>query len=251
MCTFHDLFVLTGDYSDAEFRARFAKQAREAATCADLILCVSTYTAVQVRELLHVDAGRLRVVPHGVHAHAAAPLRSREKMVLHVGALQARKNILRLIEAFELALPGHRLALAGSDGYRAGEIHARIAKSPSRDRIDVLGYVDQRKLDDLYARAGLLAFPSLDEGFGIPVLEAMQRGLPVLTSNCSALREAAGDAALLVNPLDVGEIAAGMRELATDEALRSALVARGLSRAAEFSWDRAVERTWKIYEELL
>jgi glycosyltransferase involved in cell wall biosynthesis len=252
VCTFHDLFVLTGDYSTVEFRQRFAAQAREAAERSDLIVCVSEHTANQVRDLLHIDSSRVRVVPHGVHSPEAIPSdAARERMILHVGALQARKNIIRLLEAFERVLPGYRLTLAGSDGYGSDAIHARIAASPRRREIDVLGYVDNHRLRELYSRASILAFPSLDEGFGIPVLEGMAWAVPVLTSSCSGLPEAAGDAAILVNPREVDEIAAGMQRLAEDAVFRAVLIRRGLERASRFTWRNAVERTWEIYSELI
>jgi glycosyltransferase involved in cell wall biosynthesis len=205
-----------------------------------------------VRDLLNIEASRLRVVPHGVHSpEQIPPEAARERMILHVGALQARKNIIRLVEAFERVLPDYRLTLAGSDGYGADAIHARIHASPRRSEIDVLGYVDNRKLRELYSRAAILAFPSLDEGFGIPILEAMAWAVPVLTSNSSALPEAAGDTAILVNPRDPDQIAAGLERLGQDTGLRAALVRRGLERARKFTWRNAVERTWEIYRELI
>jgi glycosyltransferase involved in cell wall biosynthesis len=250
ICTFHDLFVLTGEYSDREFREKFAAQARDAARRSDLIICVSEYTAGHVRDLLGVSRDRLRVVPHGVHLPARRSDVKRERFVLHVGAVQTRKNIVRLVQAFEQTLPDYRLVLAGSHGYGADAILARIEASPRRRDIDILGYVDSATLQYLYRRAAVLAYPSLDEGFGIPVLEAMAHELPVLTSNGSALREAAGDAALLVNPTSVPEIASGLNALASDPGLRARLTELGYRRACQFSWKRAVEMTWEAYESL-
>jgi glycosyltransferase involved in cell wall biosynthesis len=127
----------------------------------------------------------------------------------------------------------------------------RIAASPARDRIRVLGYVPRADLDRLYRAATALAFPSLDEGFGIPVLEAMSAGLPVVTSNRSALPEVAGDAALLVDPADAGALAAALRRAVDNTALREELIRRGRARAAEFTWAGAAQRTLAIYRSLL
>ncbi len=253
VCTFHDLFVLTGDYSSGEFRRRFAAQAREAAQRADLIITVSEFTARQVEATLGVERARLRVIPHGVHKPDTAPppVSVREKMVLHVGALQRRKNIVRLVEAFGQLGPEWRLVLAGSLGFEAEEILRCIEASPSRPRIRVLGYAADQQLKELYRRAAIFAFPSLDEGFGMPVLEAMAAGVPVLTSNRAALPEVAGEAALLVDPTDVTALAAGLHRLTLYDDLREVLVARGLKRVAAFTWDAAVAKTWAVYRELL
>ncbi len=253
--TFHDLFVLSGDYSSPEFRERFAKQARQAAERADLIVAVSRFTADQVRDLLNVPESRLRVVPHGTRAPATTPPGddARENLILHVGAIQKRKNLIRLIDAFEASSPVHwRLVLAGApSGWQSEETLARIKSSPACARIEVTGYVSDGALEDFYRRARIFAFPSLDEGFGIPVIEAMARGLPVLTSNRSALPEAAGGAALLVDPLDSDSIAQGLAQLIADVGMRDELRSKGLAHAASMTWNRTVGQTWDVYRELL
>jgi glycosyltransferase involved in cell wall biosynthesis len=248
--TFHDLFVLTGDYSTPEFRARFARQARDAAERSDLIVTVSAFTASQVERLLGVERSRLRVIHHGVQVRVTGQGR-REKIILHVGAIQRRKNVARLVEAFERLPPGWRLVLAGSAGYGAEQILARVQASPRRADIETPGYVSPAALADLYARASVFAFPSLDEGFGMPVLDAMASGVPVVTSNRSALPEVAGDAALLVDPSDTDSIAGALSRLAEDGSLRRELRERGFERAARFTWQAAVEKTWAVYQELL
>jgi len=182
IATFHDLFVMTGEYSTPEFRTRFAAQARDAARRADAVIAVSRFTAGQVVSLLGVDPAKVHVVHHGIRQFArqsSAPT-SREKVILNVGAIQKRKNIARLVEAFETLAPEWCLVLAGSHGYGAEEILARIEKSPARDRIRVTGYVSAPDLAGWYARAAVFAFPSLDEGFGMPVLEAMAAGVTVV-----------------------------------------------------------------------
>jgi len=253
--TFHDLFVLTGEYSSPEFRARFAGQARDAAARADLIIAVSEFTARQVRELLGVEGSRIRVIHHGVRTLAsredrAAPA-EREKIILHVGAIQTRKNLARLVRAFEAVPEGWRLILAGSKGFGAEQVLATIAQSPRRQSILISGYLSLDDLATLYRRVSVFAFPSLDEGFGMPVLEAMAHGVPVLASNRSALPEVAGDAALLVDPTDTAAIQEGLLELTTEEARRQDLARRGQQRAAMFTWPKAAQRTWQVYEELL
>jgi glycosyltransferase involved in cell wall biosynthesis len=248
--TFHDLFVLTSEYSTPDFRERFGGQARLAAERSDLIIAVSEFTAGQVRDVLNVEPGRIRVIPHGTRPPAAALSRSRERLILFVGAIQQRKNVARLVEAFEKAAAGWKLVLAGSHGYGAESILSRIEQSPRRADIELPGYVSNQELDELYSRASIFAFPSLDEGFGMPVLDAMMRGVPVLTSNRSALPEVSGDAARLVNPLDTDAIAEGLRALIDDETLRMNLVRKGLEHASQFTWEKAVERTWQVYSEL-
>lgn len=252
ICTFHDLFVLTGEYSSAEFRKRFAGQAQRAAGRADRIIAVSQFTADQVRDLLAVEPQRIRVIRHGVRApENVRPAALREKVILFVGALQRRKNIARLIRAFAAAEPGWKLVLAGGSGYGAAEELAAIDQHPRRRDIECLGYVTEGRREQLYASAGVFAFPSLDEGFGIPVLEAMAHGVPVLTSNRSALPEVSGSAALLVDPEQEDEIAEALQLLTRDAALRARLGEQGLKRSADFRWETAVAQTWDVYRELV
>lgn len=252
VATFHDLFVLTGDYSTGDFRTRFADQARSAAGNCDLIIAVSQFTAEQVRNLLQVDGARIRVIPHGVDPPRHIPPPKREPLVLCVGAIQKRKNIARLIQAFNGMPQGWRLILAGAvNGYGAESELRALENSPRKDSIHVTGYVDANELESLYARASIFAFPSLDEGFGMPVLEAMSHGVPVITSRRSALPEVAGNAALLVDPEDTEELAAALTRLAGNPDQRSELGNLGRARAAEFSWSSAAARTWAVYRELI
>jgi glycosyltransferase involved in cell wall biosynthesis len=200
--------------------------------------------------LLSAPAGKIRVVRHGVRA-LDYPRLQRERIVFSAGAVQKRKNIARLVGAFESLDNSWTLALAGSLGFGGEEIGSRIEASPARSRIKLLGYVSPEELATWYARASIFAFPSLDEGFGMPVLEAMAAGAAVLTSDRSALPEVAGDAALLVDPTDAEAMAHALGRLAGDEDLRNTLAARGLARAHTFTWDKAVRETWNIYRELL
>jgi glycosyltransferase involved in cell wall biosynthesis len=249
--TFHDLFVITSEYSTPEFRSRFTEQARQAAQRSDLIVAVSRFTGGQVEEFLGVEPARIRVIPHGVHVPPTSVPSARQDLVLFVGAIQRRKNVRGLVHAFERMPASWRLALAGAtDGFGAAEELQAIESSPRKSDIDVLGYVTQAELETLYRRARIFAFPSLDEGFGMPVLDAMAYSVPVITSRRSALPEVAGDAALLVNPDDPEEITAALVRLASDEALREDLARRGRERALQFSWESAIAKTWEVYREL-
>ena len=250
--TFHDLFVITGEYSSREFRERFTKQARRAAQNSDLIIAVSRFTAEQVSSLLGFDRSRIRVVPHGVFPPSPNRKRRREKVIMFLGALQVRKNLTRLVEAFE-SVPGDwGLILAGaSNGYEAGPILERIKSSKCRDRIQIIGYVWPGELDTLYSRASIFAFPSLDEGFGIPVLEAMAHGVPVVASDRPSLAEIAGEAALLVDPCRTEALALALQRLTHDPDLREDYSERGRERAKLYPWQRSVHETYAVYRELL
>lgn len=258
--TFHDLFVMTSEYSTPDYRARFSTLAQHAAERSDRIAAVSAFTAGQTADLLGFPRERIVVVPHGVDPPPQFPDNElkdfrhehglQRPFLLNVGALQERKNIIRLVEAFE-RLPGELLlVLAGSTGYGGERIAARIAASPAGERIRQLGYVDDDAKAKLYRTAHALAFPSLDEGFGIPILEAMSASLPVLTSNCSAMPEVAGDAAVLVDPHNSAAIAEGLERIVEDEDLRQSLREKGLARAAEFTWPQAAEKMLALYREL-
>jgi len=253
VATFHDLFVMTGEYSTAEFRARFTAQARDAAARADAVIAVSEFTRGQVISLLGVDAARVHVVHHGTRKLGAPgdAFGPREKVILNVGAIQKRKNIACLVQAFEGLPEPWQLVLAGSYGYGAEEILASIQASPARERIRVTGYVSAEELAAWYARAAIFAFPSLDEGFGMPVLEAMAAGVPVVAANRSALPEVVGDAALLVDPNDVEGLRQALLDLSINVDLCRELTRRGTARAQMFTWEKAVRETWAVYRTLL
>ncbi len=248
VATFHDLFVMTAEYSEPAFRERFTRFARDAAERADAVIAVSRFTGDQVEALLGVERARIHVIPHGVDS---APRSARsERLVLHVGAIQKRKNLVHLVEAFEGMPAGWRLALVGGNGYGAEEVHQRIASSPRKADILTPGFVRPETLEAWYQRAAIFAFPSWDEGFGLPVLEAMARGIPVVTAAASATQEVAGDAAVLVDPSRPEELAEALRGIAKDPGSQQESVERGLVRASAFSWDRAVSATRAVYRSL-
>jgi len=178
-----------------------------------------------------------------------------ERFILFLGAMEPRKNLLRLIEAFADIDPALRretvLVVAGAQGWLNDSVHERVRKLGLDQSVRLAGYIEQEDLAALYCLATVFAYPSLWEGFGLPVLEAMACGTPVLTSNVSSLPEVAGDAALLVPPTDVAAIAGGLTRLLGDAALRADLAARGLRRVAEFSWERCARETLAVYTSVV
>ena len=171
--------------------------------------------------------------------------------ILSVGSLEPGKNRARLIRALHaLRRDGLRqqLVVIGQPAWRFEEDFALVEELGMTDAVRFLGYVADDELPAFYAGATVFAFPSLYEGFGLPVIEAMACGAPVLTSSTGATAEVAGDAALLVNPHSVDQICDGLRRLIADAGLRDDLHSRGIARAAEFSWTRAAEETHEVYD---
>ena len=222
---------------------------------------MSTYSRDRFLSHIPVEKERVRVVPEGVEPgfgdvdpKAAADARRRlgvpGEYLLFLGQVSARKNAVRILEAVA-KLPGSTppLVLAGPRKHGSEEVldaYHRLGLGP---RAMFLGHVADGDLAALYAGASALVFPSLDEGFGLPVLEAFACGTPVLASTAGALPETAGGAALLVDPLSADAIAEGIARLLGDAALRTSLVAKGRARAAELTWDGTARRTRAVYAE--
>ena len=194
------------------------------------------------------------VTPHGITGRPPPNTSSTRDRFLYVGTDRFHKNVPRIVRAHALAtrrnpsLPG--LELVG--GVRQPEVlRAIIAEEKMESRVTIRGHVDPPALEEAYARAVALVFPSLAEGFGLPILEAMTRGVPVITSNVSACAEVAGDAAITVDPRSVAAIAGAIQRVAEDEELRTDLGKRGIARAATFTWDRTVQKTLVVVESNL
>jgi glycosyltransferase involved in cell wall biosynthesis len=174
-----------------------------------------------------------------------------EHYILNIGTLEARKNLPRLLEAYAIArgkgLP-HKLLIAGTRGWRLSNLAGIVEKHKLENDVFFLGFVEDADLPLLYSKAGFFVYPSIYEGFGIPLLEAMACGTPVITSNSSSMPEVAGDAALLVDPLDVNDMASRMLELACSVELSRSLREKGIGRAALFSWEKTARETLAVYE---
>lgn len=263
--TVHDLFPLTHPtmYPPEEVRG-FEAGVRPSVERADAILVISTYTGQVVQDRFRIPPERIHCTPMGVHerfrppedpeaaATVAAHYGIRRPYLLYVGTLEPRKNLPRLVEAFGRAARGevreHTLVLAGKPCRDEAAIRSAVARLDPNVRVMLPGYVATEDLPALYGAATAFLFPSLVEGFGIPALEAMASGCPVLTSTAPAVCEVVGGAALTVDPYEVDAIAEGIRRLVEDEGLRESLRTRGLSRAKEFSWDRTAAETLAVLE---
>ncbi len=230
------------------------------------VIAVSESTRQDVIAFCGVPAERVVVVPNGVDAvfcpaEPAEIARFRaqkglpERFILFLGTLEPRKNLVRLLEAYaqwrRTADQTVKLVLAGGKGWYYDTIFARVAELGLVDDVFFPGYVPVEELPWWYRAAELFVYPSLFEGFGLPVLEAMACGTPVITARASSLPEVAGDAAVLVDPKRSDELAAAMNDLLNDRIQRAALRAAGLARAAHFSWAHTATATAEVYRDVL
>ncbi|PKO22871.1 MAG: glycosyltransferase family 1 protein [Chloroflexi bacterium HGW-Chloroflexi-1] len=197
---------------------------------------------------------RFRPQPPETVAMVQARYSLPDRYVLFVSTIEPRKNLIRLLAAFERVHAAgltDALVIVGKRGWLYDDFFAALERSPARQAVIFPGYVPDADLPAVYGGSQVCAFPSLFEGFGLPVLEAMACGAPVVCSNTSSLPEVAGDAALLVDPLDIDAIADTLYRLLADPDLRADLARRGLVQAARFSWPRAATETLAVYRRLL
>lgn len=238
---------------------------------ADFLIADSEYTRRDLVTHLRIPEKKIRVIYPGVpenftpaiseplYRSVCERLAIRSPYFLFVGTLEPRKNLKRVLEAFRLFLDRvpegkeHQLVVAGSRDFAHGrffkDLSAALSFNPGQ--IIFTGYLEHSELNALYARALAFLYPSLYEGFGFPVLEAMSAGAPVLTSATTSIPEVAGDAALLVDPLDIKAISEGMKRLAEDRSYRKDLVEKGFQRMRRFSWRKTAEETLDVYRDLL
>jgi glycosyltransferase involved in cell wall biosynthesis len=234
---------------------------RAAVRRADAIVTPSRSTAEDVRSRTNIDPRKLHVIPEAATlpagqvdvGEALARLKVRTPYVLFVGTIEPRKNLVRLVRAYRrVAATGvpHALVLAGPLGWHHEGLMRELALEGPGE-IAMTGALAADDLDAIYRAADAFVYPSVYEGFGLPVLEAMGRGVPVVASTTSALPEVTGDAALGVNPRSVREIAAAIASLVGDVALAERLAAAGRLQAERFSWDRTARMTLEVYERVL
>ncbi len=242
--TIHDLYFLKHpENTSKEIRRDYAALVRQHASRADCILVPSEYTRQTVQELLEIRDDHLVVCPLGTVP--ALPRREQPETgpILFIGTLEARKNIDGLLDAYTLLLDRFEdapdLILAGRPTSDTSQWASRLLVAPLRDRVRQLGYVTGETREVLLKQARILVLPSFDEGFGLPILEAMSAGVPIVASNRGALPEVLGDAGLLVDPADPQALANAIQKTLRDSEYVNVAVSRGLQRASHYSWQRS------------
>jgi glycosyltransferase involved in cell wall biosynthesis len=231
--------------------------------------CILTVSEASKRDILHffnVPAAKVVVIPNAIDERFSrsyseeevARVRERyqldQRFVLYVGNIKPHKNLVRLIEAFNQLRRGDledlRLLIIGDEISKLPALRRAVHRNKLHKHVRFLGYLPDDTLAILYRLASVFVFPSLYEGFGLPPIEAMASGTPVVTSNVSALPEVTGDAALLADPYDVESIVDAMRQVLSDPALAAEMSRKGLLRAREFSWERSAAKTLEVYQQV-
>ncbi|MEA2274030.1 MAG: hypothetical protein QOI98_2738 [Solirubrobacteraceae bacterium] len=249
--TIHDLAF---EAHPEDFSARTGWKYRtftpRAARSAERIVCMSNFTADDVSERYGVDRSKIRVIPLAPALPAGDATPPAGPYLLAVGDLRAKKDPMTLVRAWRAlraeGLP-HRLVLAGADGGEAAGLREAAGDEP----LEITGYVDDAELDALLRGADMLVHPSLYEGFGLVLVEAMARDCPVVAARATALPETAAGAALLFEPGDPEDLVAAIRGVLEDEDLRASLIATGRARAAGLSWASTAAATADVYRELV
>jgi len=253
--TIHDLFFLSNpELTRAEIRRDYAALAGDHARRAHAVVTSAEYGRRLIIERLRVEPDRVYVCPFGAPAWPTvgrAPNVPRGGYFLFVGTLAARKNVGTLLDAYTVLrerLPAApRLVIAGAATGEAGPWLSRLTRAPLAGHVEHLGYVADEQREALYAGARALVMPSLDEGFGVPALEAMAAGVPVIASNRGALPEVVGEAGTLLDPADIEGFAAAMARAADDDDWARAHGASGLARARTFTWPSTARRLRDAY----
>ena len=255
--TIHDLHFLTHpERTGGEIRRDYPALARAHARRADRIIVVSRFVAGEVQRVLGVAADRISICPNGAPEWKTPPAALHaDGYLLFVGTIEPRKNVGGLLDAYSRLRARRpdapRLVIAGGVNPESGDVLASLDQPPLAGRVEYRGYVSSADREALFKGAQAFVLPSFDEGFGIPALEAMSAGVPVVASNRGALPEVVGDAGLLVDPGDAEGLAAALERMIGDADLRATCARRGLDRAKQFTWTHTARDVRRAYEDAL
>lgn len=258
LVTIHDMVVFEQKYNEPEFYLRGMREMTKVLTSRNLeaVIVNSHFTQAQVLRFFPALAEKIHVTYLGcdreIGVGGGARLNLPAKYVLFLGTLEKRKNIVNVIKAFEIFKqknPSHSLILVGNWGFGKEEIQKALENSPVKADIQHLPNVKNDSIAELYQRAEVFFFPSLYEGFGLPVLEAMSLGCPVVTSEGGALEEICGKAALLAPAENPAALAEQLHRVVTDSALQASLKAQGLLQSQKFTWKKCAQETAAIYRK--
>lgn len=266
--TIHDLWLdRHPEYSKKLFGQRFSyNRTRERVHQCARVIAVSNFTSLEVQDLYGISEEKISVIPHGVSKEffpdhdeeTFARLRKAIGLqaypfILFLGGANPRKNHQALLRAFAkkpLLREKYVVVVVGSQKFKSSSISDTILETKLSDKVIIVEHLSSSDLRVLYSRAALFVFPSRYEGFGFPILEAMACGAPVITSNCSALPEIAGDAALLVDPNNIESLSASMLQVLHDSKLKNQLQKKGMAQKAQFSWELAAKKTVEVYKKV-
>jgi glycosyltransferase involved in cell wall biosynthesis len=230
------------------------------------IIAISENTKKDIMDCFGIEDEKIRVIYLGVDRQFSpqpdpneADVLSKYNLpsgyILNVGTLEPRKNLLRLINAYKMVAstrePVPKLVIVGWQGWRNEDLGKLVRESGLADQVVLVGYVPDDDLPTLYRNATVFVYPSLYEGFGLPPLEAMACGTPVITSNVSSIPEVVGDAGILIDPYNTTEIARAIASVLNNEELRESLRTSGLVRSRLFNWDKTARETLKLYQEVI
>jgi glycosyltransferase involved in cell wall biosynthesis len=246
---------------------RLDKELKRSVDRADKIITISENSKNEIIKFLNVDATKIEIVYPGIDRINYTKKYSNDeinkvkkkyklpsKYILYLGTLEPRKNIVRIIESYSKLKTQINeqiyLVIAGKKGWMYEEIFKKVESLGLENDVIFTGYVDEIDKHLLYKMSEVFVFPSLYEGFGMPVLEAMAAGVPVITSNTSALPEVVGDAGILINPNDVEELANAMKKVLEDKDLKQKLIKKGLTQSLKFSWEKSARKLLEIYKEV-
>lgn len=263
----HDLtYILCPDSMKAKRRKRLENDMKKTVNRADYIITVSECSKRDIIKYLKVDESKIQVIYNGVDEVYKKMLNHEiideikkkynidGKYLLYLGTLEPRKNIETIIKAYNLFNKCNneniKLVLAGKKGWLYDDIFKLIKEFKIEDKVIFTDYVDDDDKPALYQGAEIFLFPSLYEGFGIPVVEAMASGTPVITSNSSSLPEVAGEAAIITDPMDYKEISRSIERILNDSELRENMINEGIKQADKFNWDESAEKLKKLYYDV-